>query len=85
MTKHLTSKLQLLFGFILIIGMGFGLYFLVKNLLIGFLHLQKEIAAVIIAAFAAFIISIVSLIISKYYERKSDLIRELRNKKIHIL
>lgn len=46
--------------------------------------LQKDVAAGIVAAFAAIIISLVSLILSKYYERKAEIRKEHRDKKVPI-
>jgi len=61
------------------------LVFLVGNWLFAcFGSLQKEVAAGIIAALTAVTISVVSLMLSKSYERKADIVKQHREKKVPI-
>lgn len=84
MKAKIFNILKTVFALGIIAGLGWLLFILVKKLIFAFTYLQKEVAAGIIAALVAIIISILSLIISKYYERKSEIIKEHREKKIPI-
>lgn len=74
--------INLLLGISLMAGLFYGLY-LTMNYLIDTLNsLQKEVSAAIIAGMVTIIISIISITIGKYYERKMVIEKELRDKKI---
>lgn len=49
-----------------------------------FSGLQKEVAAALIAASATVVVSVITVIVGKYYERKREIELEHRNKKIPI-
>lgn len=72
----------------LVIGIGitlstvYGLYLLIIKLFKIFNSLQTEVAAAIVAAMATIIVSVLSVTIGKYYERKRVIENELREKKI---
>lgn len=72
--------LTLLFAIGFLVGIGFLLYIFFKTII----SLQKEISAAIIAAITTIIVSLLTVLGAKYYERKSILERELRDKKIPI-
>ena len=55
---------------------------MVTQLFRVFNSLQKEVSAAIVAAMATIIVSILSITIGKYYERKRIIEKELREKKI---
>jgi len=46
------------------------------------MSLQKEVAAAIIAAMATVIVSVISIMVAKYYERKLVIEQEIRQRKI---
>ena len=70
---------------LLIIAAGaLGLYWAIKNIYIGLAGLQKEVAVGIIAVSGTVIVSTLTVVISKYYERKADVQRDLREKKIPV-
>lgn len=69
-------------GVILIIGIGCGVYSVIDYLIEILTSLQKEVAAAIVAAMATIIVSILSITIGKYYERKMIIEKELREEKI---
>ena len=66
----------------IIIGIGIGVFFVIKWLIIIFSGLQKEVAAAIIAATGTVLVSVISVMVGKYLERKRSIEQELRNKKI---
>ena len=74
--------LSFITGLLLIIGIGYGFYSLINYLIEVLTSLQKEVAAAIIAAMATIIVSILSITIGKYYERKMVIEKELREQKI---
>ena len=69
---------------VLLAGVFSFSYYAVTRLLHYFAGLQNEVSAAIVAATATILISVFSLIISKYYERKRTIELELRDKKIPI-
>lgn len=82
------NKLQrffyLVFGFIIIGLLIWFLYSVVSVFIKRLAELRTEVAVAIIASSATIIISVISIILSKYYERKWELIREHRLKKIPV-
>ncbi|AVQ97744.1 hypothetical protein OBCHQ24_01290 [Oceanobacillus iheyensis] len=72
----------------LIIGIGitlsvlYGFYLLIMKSFEVFNSLQTEVAAAIVAAMATIIVSVLSVTIGKYLERKRVIENELREKKI---
>lgn len=76
--------IDLILGIAIILGLIYGLYLLFSYLFGLVLSLQKEVAAAIIAAMSTIIVSVLSITIGKYYERKMIIEQELREKKIPI-
>lgn len=73
---------QVVLGFILLAGMAVGTFYLVKWLVLIFSGLQKEVAAAIIATVGTILVSVISVTVGKYFERKRSIEQELREKKI---
>ncbi|MFD1885492.1 hypothetical protein [Paenibacillus wenxiniae] len=82
--KNSTSKKQFALGLIILIIIGFLVYFLFKGLFFVFSSIPKEVAAPLIAASATIMVSVLSIVIAKYYENKRTIELEHRNKKIPI-
>ncbi|WP_037287758.1 hypothetical protein [Saccharibacillus sacchari] len=79
-----TSKKPIIIGTIILLVIGFLIWFLIKWLLSIFNAIPKEVAAPLIAASATIIVSVLSIVIAKYYEKKRAIELEHRNKKIPI-
>lgn len=71
-----------LLGLSLIVGLVYGLYSIVNYLIDILASLQQEVSATIIAGMVTIVVSILSITIGKYYERKMVIEKELREKKI---
>lgn len=65
-------------------GTAFGAYQLIFFLIDFLKSLQKEVAATIIAAMTTVIVSVISVTLGKYYERKMSIEQDQRKKKIEI-
>lgn len=74
--------LQLLFAILMLIFFGVFLWYLSASLWHLFAGLQKEVAASIVAAAAMVFVSVLSVTLTKYFERKRLIEQELREKKI---
>jgi len=74
--------IYLIFGLILSVLILYGLYVLIKNIFMIFMSLQTEVTVAITAAMSTIIVSVLSVTIGKYYERKRIIEQELREKKI---
>lgn len=73
--------LQVLFIFIIIILISLGLYEFFKKMFYYLSQLKPEISATLLAAFLTILIPITLHFITKYYERKNEIIKEMRNKR----
>lgn len=74
--------INVILGLSLIAGLVYGLYSIVNYLIDILASLQQEVSATIIAGMVTIIVSILSITIGKYYERKMVIEKELREKKI---
>ena len=82
-SKH--SKIfSVVFILALVTGLGWGTFILVKGLLAWFSGLDKEVVATILTALTAVTVSVVSLVLSKYFERRAVIRKEHREKKFPI-
>ena len=84
MNSKINRMLSVTLGFIMVIVFSWGIFILAKVLLGWFSGLQKEVAAAILAALTAVAVSIISLVLSKYYERKAEVRKEHRENKVPI-
>lgn len=78
----MSKRIKYFLVFIILILFGFSIWYLALGLWNLFSDLQKEVAAAFIAAAATVIVSVVSVTLGKYYERKRLIEQELRGKKI---
>lgn len=83
-TNSRSSWWQIALGILLLVGIAIGCYFLLKEIWSAFSGLQKDIAAIIVVTSATVLISVLSLIISKHWERIKEIQQEHRSKKIPI-
>lgn len=74
--------INFILGVSLIVGIIYGLYSVVNYFISILSSLQQEVSAAIIAGMVTIIVSILSITIGKYYERKMVIEKELREKKI---
>ena len=86
--NDMRSKLKKALSFILVLAilaaLGYVSWMVGKWFFIWFGGLKKEVVAGIIAGLTAVTVSIVSLVLSKYYERKAVVRNEHREKKVPI-
>jgi hypothetical protein len=75
---------QILIGCLVIAGIVAGLWFLIQKIWNIFSGLQKEIAVAIVAGTVTILVSVFSIVLGKYYERKRTIELELREKKIPV-
>jgi hypothetical protein len=84
MKNKFKKILPFILAFVFVGMLGWGAFILGKSSLAWFGGLQKEVAAAILAALTAVAISILSLVLSKYYERRAEVRKEHREKKVPI-
>jgi amino acid transporter len=86
MTQSILAKQskwwQLPATLVLLTGIIVLLWIMISNAWVVFASLQKEVAAAIIVASATVLVSVLSVVVGKYYERKRSIEQELRQKKI---
>lgn len=80
----MSKRLKFFLAFIILILFGLFIWYLAPGVWRLFSDLQKEVAAALIAAVATVFVSVVSVTLGKYYERKRLIEQELRGKKIPI-
>lgn len=82
--KRKQSKIQIVFSFVVLIILCYLVWLLLTSLISVFKGLQKEVAAALIAASATIVVSVLSVVVAKFYEKKRVIELEHRNKKIPI-
>ena len=78
------ERSYLLLGMAAIVALAVGIYFAVSKAMHVFLALNSDVAKAIVAAGAAILVAIISLILSKQYEQRATIQAEHRTKKIPI-
>lgn len=84
MNEKFLSIFHTLIGLIFFLFIAWGLYELSKYFLDIFSQLSNDVAASIIAAASTVLISVISIIISKLYERRQEIRKEHRDKKVPV-
>ncbi len=74
--------LQTIFALIFLGGLVWGFYELIALLLEYLANLNNEVATAIIAGSTTLIISVMTVVLGKYYERKLTIEKSFREKKI---
>jgi ABC-type lipoprotein release transport system permease subunit len=85
MEEHMnkkTTKVSLIAAFILLVIILGLLVWMIISIIHLFSSLQKEVIATIIAVTGTVLVSVFSVIVTKYLERKRAIEQEIRNKKI---
>ena len=83
MTK-IKKIFQFLLGLALIAGIFFVIWFLLSSIWKAFSGLDDTVIAAIVAATTTFLVSLISILLGKYYERKLIIEKEMREKKIPV-
>lgn len=84
MNEKILSIFHTLIGLIAFLLIAWGFYELSKYFLDIFSQLSKDVAASIIAAASTVLISVGSIIVSKLYERRKEIRKEHREKKVPV-
>lgn len=84
MKKKLTETLKVILTLTVIGGVAYGLFALLRFGLSWLAALRSELATAIVAAGAAVIVSVLSVSIAKYLERRDAIEREIRLKKVPV-
>jgi hypothetical protein len=75
---------QSLIGFSLLALIGIATYTLIKTLVDLLLVLDPKVAAAIVAASATVLVSVFSVLVSKFLEQRAKITQEIRDKKIPV-
>ncbi|MGD0032842.1 hypothetical protein SLT67_15880 [Paenibacillus illinoisensis] len=78
------NKIQIIVSLLVLLLLSYLFWIFITWLISVFNGLQKEVAAALIAASATIVVSVLSIVIAKYYEKKRAIELELRSKKIPI-
>lgn len=84
MQQNQQSMGQNLLGFSLLVLISVATYTLIKTLIDLLLALDPRVAAAIVAASATVLVSVFSVLISKYLEQRAKIVQEIRDKKIPV-
>lgn len=72
---------QILFGLLLISGFLYSVYHLGRMIFLYIKSLESDLAIAIIAASMTILLSVISIVLTKYFERGQEINREMRLKK----
>ncbi|WP_043891131.1 hypothetical protein [Paenibacillus sp. Aloe-11] len=78
------NKIQMIFSLLVLSLLSYLFWLFITWLISVFNGLQKEVAAALIAASATIVVSVLSVVVAKYYEKKRAIELEHRSKKIPI-
>lgn len=84
MRNRISGCLQLLFGFVLLGLIVWGVYYLLRLYWVSVTSLQSDIGSAIVAASATVIVSVSAIIGGKYFERRQQIEQQQRERKIEI-
>lgn len=76
--------IQVLTGLLLVGAFGWFIYTIGASVLSGLASLESDIAVAIVAASASIVVSALSLVGSKYLERRSSELQEIRKRKVPV-
>jgi len=71
-------------GLLLLGGILYGTYFLLAGAVDVFLKIDKQVALGVVAASGTIIVSVATIVLTKYYEKKKQIEADLREKKIAV-
>lgn len=81
---NIKKTIQILFGLVLIGGIFFAFWLMLNSIWKALSSLNDSVIAAIVAATATFLVSLISVLLGKYYERKLIIEKEMREKKIPV-
>ncbi|MGD0126922.1 MAG: hypothetical protein ABSF46_16305 [Terriglobia bacterium] len=84
MKKKLPESAKVILALAIIGGVGYGVYALIRSGLAWLASVRSELATAIIAAAGAVLVSVLSVSIAKFLERRETIERETRLKKIPV-
>lgn len=82
--NKLRSLLQFLLGLALLSLIVLVSYGLIRFVWIGFVSLQSQVAIALLTASATVIVSVITVVVGKYLERKREIELQHREKKVEI-
>ncbi|MCG7337067.1 hypothetical protein MHZ95_17545 [Sporosarcina sp. ACRSM] len=82
--RSLKKTFQFLFALSIVIGIVFGIWFIINQIWRAFSNLNDGVIAAIVAATTTFLVTLISIVLGRYYERKLLIEKEMRDKKIPI-
>jgi hypothetical protein len=82
MNLHIKASIQVALGIAVLAGCLWIAYAVLSATATWLVGLKSELATAIVAAAATLMVTLLSLILSKYYERKGEINRENRLKKV---
>ncbi len=81
-TQNEDKKITLVIGWLILILIAVGIFWVGRWFFIYFASIQKEVQASIIAAVATILVSVFSVMTGKYLEKKRSVEQDLRERKI---
>ena len=84
MRNRFSGYFQLLFGFVLLGFIVWGVYYLLRLYWVSVTSLQSDIGSAIVAASATVIVSVSAIVGGKYFERRQQIEQQQRERKIEI-
>jgi hypothetical protein len=84
MKPRVSQLIQVVFALVTLVGLAWLGYTMLIRIVSAVLNLQSDLAIAIIAASASVIVSVISLLISKYMEQRQIIIQEIRTKKVPV-
>jgi hypothetical protein len=82
MKRHIKALIQVVLSIAVLVGCFWIAYVALSTAATWLVGLKSELATAIVAAAATLMVTLLSLIVSKYYERKGEINRENRLKKV---
>src|SRR4051794_1724467 len=82
MKKSVIAILKSLFGLVLLAFLGWAVYTFAVRFLHWFASLRSELATAVVAAAATVLVSLVSVSVNRFLERRDAIAREARIKKV---
>ena len=82
--KALKELITIILGFTLVAFVCWGIYLLANKVISVFIQLEATVAASLIVASATIIVSVISVLLAKFLEHKSEISKEMRIKKIPV-
>lgn len=82
--KAIVKSIQFLTALLILTGIGYGIWYIINLIWSAFSDLNDGIIAAIVTATTTFLVTLISIILGKNYERKLLIEKEMRDKKIPV-